>query len=191
MNLGKIATRSSRLLVVAALCAIAACSQPAEKPAIPPVPKPNEPTVGEVSLATPQEIRATIDAEAGKLVVVNFWATWCPPCVREMPELAKFWREFDGKGIRFFSISADYAATKDTVVDPFMKSYEIPFPVRIMSVDDSDDLTKVLGLEWDGALPATFIYGPDGKVAWSEVGGTMTRDSLHKQVQALQPKSAE
>lgn len=172
-----------------AVVALAGCSQPAEKE--PPPISPDKPTVGAVSLASPQEIRAAIDAEKGNVVVMNFWATWCPPCVKEMPELAKFWREFDGKGIRFFSVSADFAATKDGVVIPFMNSYEIPFPVQIMAVDNPDDLTSVLGLEWDGALPATFIYGPDGTVVWSEIGGTMTRDSLYAQVQPLLPASAE
>jgi thiol-disulfide isomerase/thioredoxin len=177
------------LLVVFAAVAIAGCSAPADDPQVDAVPVP--PAIGEITLATPQEIRAVIEAEQGNVVVMNFWATWCPPCVKEMPELAKFWREFDGKGIRFLSVSADFAATKDSVVMPFMNSYEIPFPVRIMSVDNPDDLTTVLGLEWDGALPATFIYGPDGKVAWSEIGGTMTRDSLFEQVKPLLPAATE
>ena len=142
-------------------------------------------TVGEVSLKTPQELRALIDAEKGHVVVLNFWATWCPPCVKEMPEFAKFWRDFDGKGVKFLSVSCDYAETKDKVVTPFMKSYEIPFSVRIMSVDNPDDLTKELQLEWDGALPATFVYGPDGKIAWQTIGGTITRDLLADKIKPL------
>jgi len=189
---GRRNVRPSRVTWVSAFLCIAVfagCSQPAEKEA-PPL-TPDKPTVGEVSLASPQEIRAAIEAEKGNVVVMNFWATWCPPCVKEMPELAKFWREFDGKGIRFFSVSADFAATKDGVVIPFMNSYEIPFPVQIMAVDNPDDLTTVLGLEWDGALPATFIYDRDGKVVWSEIGGTMTRDSLYEQVKPHLPATGE
>jgi thiol-disulfide isomerase/thioredoxin len=141
--------------------------------------------VGEVFLATPQELRAAIDAEKGNVVVMNFWATWCPPCVQEMPEFAKFWHEHEGKGVKFFSVSADYAGSKDEVVAPFMNSYEIPFPVRIMAVDNPDELTKVLELDWDGALPATFIYGPDSKIAWQTIGGTITRELLVDKITPL------
>ncbi len=148
-------------------------------------PSPLPAAVGEVSLATPKEIRALIDAGKGQVVVMNFWATWCPPCVKEMPEFAKFWHEFDGNGVTFLSFTADFAATKDSVVLPFMKSYEIPFPVRIMAVDNPDDLAQELPVEWDGALPATFIFGPEGALVWQTVGGTITRDLLAEKVAPL------
>ncbi len=175
--------RNNALAAALTAVLIAGCGAPANAPeaAAPSAPV----TVGEVTLSTPQEIRGLIEAGKGSIVVVNFWATWCPPCVKEMPEFAKFWREFDGKGVTFLSFTADFAATKDSVVIPFMKSYEIPFPARIMAVDNPDDLAKELPVEWDGALPATFIFAPDGTVAWSTVGGTITRDLLAGKVELL------
>jgi peroxiredoxin len=148
-----------------------------------------------VTLATPKEIRAALDAERGNVVVMNFWATWCPPCVKEMPELAKFWREFDGHGVRFLSISADHHSLKDRTVVPFVKSYEIPFPVRVMYVDDPDGLLEALPLTWedrpwDGALPATFIFDTEGNLAWSTVG-EVNRDLLAEKIQPLLGESPD
>ena len=142
-------------------------------------------TVGEVSLASPKEIRALVEAGKGTVVVMNIWATFCPPCVREMPEFAKFWREFDGKGVTFLSIGADLPAAKDGVVTPWMKSYEIPFPVRIMVADDADTIDKDLVINWDGSLPATFIYAPDGTLAWSGIGQSVTRELLAEKIAPL------
>lgn len=146
-------------------------------------------TPPEIKLATTAEIRQVIAAERGNVVVLNFWATWCPPCVKEMPELAKFWREFDGKGVRFLSVSADHHSLLNSTVVPFVKSYEIPFPVRVMYVENPDQFVSELPLTWedrpwDGALPATFIFDREGNQVWSNVG-EVTRDILAEKVKSL------
>ncbi len=178
----------SCLLLAALVSACGKASAPAEESAQPTsAAKPY--TVPPVKLATPKEIRHIIDAERGNVVVMNFWATWCPPCVKEMPELAKFWREFDGKGVRFMSVSCDHHSLKDSTVVPFVKSYEMPFPVHILYVEDPDQLAADLPVTWEdrpwsGALPATFIFNRDGEQVWSTVG-EVTRDLLAEKVKPL------
>jgi thiol-disulfide isomerase/thioredoxin len=190
LDLGRAAARPSRSLLLVAIAALAGCGQtpPADESATAAAePKPYTPP--NIKLATPAEIHQVIDAERGNVIVINFWATWCPPCIKEMPELTKFWRDFDGKGVRFLSISADHHSTKDSAVVPFMNSYEIPFPVRIMYVDNPDEIAEELPLtwedrQWDGVLPATFIFNRDGKQVWSTVG-EVTRDLLAEKVKPL------
>lgn len=178
--------------LLAATLLLTACSRAPEPP--PPAPPPAF-MMPPVTLASPKELRSVIDAERGHVVVMNFWATWCPPCVKEMPELAKFWREFDGKGLRFISVSADHHSLKDSTVVPFVRSYEIPFPVRVMYVDNPDALLTELPLvwedrPWDGALPATFIFDHDGKLVWSTVG-EVDRDLLAEKVAPLLAAATE
>ena len=170
------------------LVLVAACgSPPVEETAEAPPPAPYTPPV--VKLATPAEIRQVLAAERGNVVVLNFWATWCPPCVKEMPEHAKFWREFDGNGVRFLSVSADHHSLLNSTVITFVKSYEIPFLVRVMYVDNPDQFVDELPLTWedrpwDGALPATFIFDREGNQAWSTVG-EVTRDLIAEKVKPL------
>jgi thiol-disulfide isomerase/thioredoxin len=172
------------------LAALASCTPSAKNPDDA---AQSAPTIGEVSFASPKELRGLLDAAKGNVVVMNFWATWCPPCVKEMPELAKFYRAFDGKGVTFISVNSDLQTTKDSLVVPFVKSYEIPFPVRVIYVEGTDDLLKHLPLEWngkpwDGGLPATFVYAPDGGLAWSTVG-PVTNDLLAEKVRPLLAKA--
>ena len=138
----------------------------------------------EIDLVTVEEIRGLIDAGRGSIVVVNFWATWCPPCVKEMPQLARFYEAFDTKGTIFLSFSADDPSTLEDRVRPFVNSYEIPFPVHVMHVEDPTELGAALKVDWDGGLPATFVFASDGSLARSWVG-EITYEILAEAVGAL------
>lgn len=143
----------------------------------------------EVSLASIKEARELIDAELGSIVVVNLWATWCPPCVREMPQLAKFYTDFKER-VSFLSFSGDLPQALDETVRPFINSYEIPFPVRVLYVTDQDKVQEELKLDWDGSLPSTFVIAPDGTVAERWVG-EVTYDMLSEAVAAVEKAESE
>lgn len=114
------------------------------------------------------------DAE-GKVRVVNIWATWCLPCVAEMPHLVAFYNNMDPESTAFLSISADGPRFIDDSVVPFVTEHSLPFPVYALEFDDPDPLilAGMLGVQetgWDGALPATFVIGRDGTLVkhWFE-----------------------
>lgn len=170
------------------LAAWTGCNKPAVKETAPepsvqtaPQPQPEpEKTTGPAAASKPEVTLVTDDAivqaladAKGKVLVVNVWATFCIPCMEEMPELATFYRERDAEHVAFLSIDTDPVFTLDDVVKPFVQEKAIPFPVHVWNDLPPDQLIAALGVKdtgWDGELPATFVFGPDGslKKHWLE-----------------------
>ncbi|MCU7830752.1 MAG: TlpA family protein disulfide reductase [Candidatus Thiodiazotropha sp. (ex Myrtea sp. 'scaly one' KF741663)] len=100
----------------------------------------------------------------GQVVVVNFWATWCPPCRREMPSLEHLYQQVGDKGVTVLAVNV--GEDEDTVF-PFLGTVEPSPTFPILFDTDSSVLTqwRVRG------LPTTFVVGPNGKLAYQAVGG--------------------
>jgi peroxiredoxin len=92
----------------------------------------------------------------GKIVFINFWATWCGPCKEEMPSMEALYKQFREKGFVLLSISVDYAGLKP--VKEFIEKNHYTFPVLI------DQKCKVLDLYQVNKIPATFIINKKGKM---------------------------
>ncbi len=90
----------------------------------------------------------------GKVVLVNFWATWCPPCRKEMPDLDALYGRFAAKGFVVLGIS-DEEADK---VEPFIREHKVSFPVLLDHGRKVNDLFVVEG------IPKSFVYDRDGKL---------------------------
>lgn len=129
-------------------------------------------------------VRIMLDEARGNVVVANFWATWCPPCVREMPELVKFYNEHHGKGVTFLSLSVDHPATIEDAVEPFVDKHDLPFTVYVVDEQDPAAIAEKTGLEMTGAVPTTWVIDRDGNPvrAWVE---ETTAAELHEAIQPL------
>lgn len=124
-----------------------------------------------------------IAANRGKVVVVNFWATWCAPCRAEMPQLLSFARKYEAKGVKFFPISADEASDSAQAGD-FLSSVKAPAPYFIKHAADDEKFIDAIDPKWSGALPATFVYDKTGKRVKSLIG-EISMPELEKAVSAL------
>jgi thiol-disulfide isomerase/thioredoxin len=100
----------------------------------------------------------------GKVMVVNFWATWCEPCREEMPEFVRAQREFGGRGLQFVGIAVDQ---RDKVVQ-FAKDLGLNYPALIGGYD-AVDLSKELGNQLS-ALPFTIVIDRKGNVVRTQLG---------------------
>jgi peroxiredoxin len=96
----------------------------------------------------------TLKELRGKVVVVNFWATWCPPCRKEMPDLESLYKKYKDEGLVILAISDEDAAK----VKPFIEQQGVKYPVLL------DPGRKVSGLFQIQGLPRTFVYDREGKL---------------------------
>lgn len=98
----------------------------------------------------------------GKVVFINIWATWCPPCVEEMPSMQKLYKELEGKGFEILAVSIDSLGLK--VVAPFVKKYKLTFPALLDPEGSIQDLYRTSG------IPESFIIDKKGIIAKKVIG---------------------
>ncbi len=113
---------------------------------------------------TPSGGRLPLAGFRGQLLLINFWATWCPPCVEELPLIDAFYQENKAKGWQVVGIAADNAkAVKD-----FTAKLPLRFPLALAGMAGVE-LSRSLG-NLAGGLPFTVIFGKDGKVLHRQIG---------------------
>ncbi len=100
----------------------------------------------------------------GKVLVVNFWATWCPPCRQEMPGFVALQRKYGARGLTFIGIALDEGAK----VRAFVTENEVNYPV-LLGEDDAVDLARAIGND-RGGLPFSALLDRNGKIVAAKVG---------------------
>ena len=110
----------------------------------------------------------------GKVVLVNFWATWCPPCRKEMPDLQALYNRFQDRGLIILAISDE----EQDKVKPFIAEYKITYPVLLDPGRKVNDLFQVEG------IPKSFVYDRDGKMVAQSIDMRTQRQFLQMLGQA-------
>lgn len=110
-----------------------------------------------------------VAAQAGKVHLVNFWATWCEPCRTEMPALVKLESKFKAKGFVLSTISADEIEDEPSA-RAFLKKAGINGKTYLKQVKNDDKFITSLEAKWSGALPALFLYNKAGQKVKSWIG---------------------
>lgn len=103
-----------------------------------------------------------VAAAKGKVVLVNFWATYCVPCRKEMPQLVALEAKLRARGFQFVTISAD-EPEQQAAAGMFLGKNKVPAPAYIRKAKDDDKFTTVVDPKWNGALPASFLYDRQGR----------------------------
>jgi thiol-disulfide isomerase/thioredoxin len=114
----------------------------------------------------PEDYQSRIVAgRKGRVLLVNFWATWCEPCREEMPDLVAAAKKFPSKDLAVVLVSLDSQKTGPTQVPKFLKEQKVPFVSWLAKTRDPQDFIDTVDRTWDGSLPYTLVYGRDGKIA--------------------------
>jgi thiol-disulfide isomerase/thioredoxin len=115
-------------------------------------------------LQTAAGTHESLAAFKGKPVVVNFWASWCGPCVKEMPTLAALHREYEKKGITFIGLGVD----SEKNVNAFLQKVPVDYPIYIAGFGGAD-LARSFGNN-AGALPFTVVIDSKGVIRSTKLG---------------------
>ena len=127
--------------------------------------------------------RASLTDHRDKLVVLNFWATWCQPCTVEMPSLEALWLRYRDRGLIVVGVSVDRGAPR-ALLEPYVRTLKLTFPILLDPDSKTSDRWRVT------ALPATFLVRPGGEVAGMAMGArAWNSDEMRALVERLLPHS--
>tara|TARA_R110000822_G_scaffold303413_2_gene428058 strand:+ start:204 stop:725 length:522 start_codon:yes stop_codon:yes gene_type:complete len=107
---------------------------------------------------TYKELKVLLDQKDNKTYVVNFWATWCAPCVKELPAFEKLNKEYAAKGVSVLLVSLDFSKQVKRRLIPFIAKKKLQSKVVLLDNGKDDSWIKAIDSAWTGAIPATLIF---------------------------------
>jgi peroxiredoxin len=135
------------------------------------------------NLATPKGEKVTLSNLRGKAVLINIWATWCPPCRAEMPAMESFYQQYKASGLIVLGINATNQDNQLDIV-PFVNQYGLSFPILLDEVGE-------LGQKYElRSLPSSYFIDRNGTIAAVVIGGPMSDALLRTNIEAILKSSA-
>ena len=110
----------------------------------------------QIKLITVSQLENRIKQGKDTTYVVNFWATWCKPCVKELPEFERFKLSVKGKPVKVILISADMKSKLESGVQPFVKAHHLTGEIYLLD-EAPNSYNEKISTDWSGALPGTLI----------------------------------
>ena len=125
------------------------------------------------SLVTVDEagFQKLVQSHKGKVVLYDFWATYCVPCRAETPKLVRLEAKLRAQGFELVTISAD-EPEQAADAEKLLKQFGVPGPVYRKQAENDDRFINSIDVKWSGALPALFLYDKTGKKVRSFIGET-------------------
>jgi len=150
-----------RLLLIITFVGTVGMATAEPKPALL-TPLPGAPLARNFDLPDMDGKRHKLSDYRGRVVIVNFWATWCPPCRKELPSMNRAWSRLQKEGVMMLAVNV---GESEDVIFPFMADYPIDFPVLLDQDGEIIQRWPVRG------LPTTFVVDPDGRLVYQALGG--------------------
>lgn len=112
----------------------------------------------DVKVLTFNQLSPLLNKESDTTWVVNFWATWCLPCVKELPHFQKLHDDYSSKKLKVLLVSLDFEKHLETRLLPFIQKNNITPEVILLNAPDANAWIDKVDTSWSGALPATLIF---------------------------------
>lgn len=121
-----------------------------------------------VGLYSYEAFKSYLEAENDTIYVVNFWATWCKPCVEELPSFEQLYQNYKDKKVRLILVSLDFEKKIESKLIPFMNENKLKGEVLVLKQKGMNDWIDKIDPSWSGALPATIIYNKDKRAFFEQ-----------------------
>jgi len=109
-------------------------------------------------------------ANKGKVILFNFWATWCKPCVEEFPDLVKLNEKYKDSTFKIVFVSLDFGKALGEKTKAFLKKHDVDYTSYFNNFAKDEDLINYMDKNWEGSIPATFIFDKAGVLKKSFIG---------------------
>ena len=126
-------------------------------------------------------IEPFLNREDSKTYVVNFWATWCGPCVKELPHFEKIQKNYKDD-VEVILISLDFPHQYKTKLQPFIQKHQLTSKVIVLDDPDMNAWIPKIDSDWDGAIPVTLIYNASKRVFYNR---TFTYKELESELKTF------
>ena len=122
-----------------------------------------------------------LELEDSKTYVVNFWATWCAPCVKELPHFEALQAKYEDS-VEVILVSLDFPHQYETKLKPFIKKHNLKSKIVVLDDPDMNSWIPKVNPKWDGAIPATLIYNTSKRSFYSR---TFTYQELEAELKTF------
>jgi thiol-disulfide isomerase/thioredoxin len=124
-----------------------------------------------------------LSAKSDTVYVINFWATWCGPCRRELPDMEKIHRDYSGKKVKVLLVSLDFP-NQQKGLQQFLSTNHITAPVILLNEPDANSWIDIVDPSWTGALPATLIFKGKDRLFFEK---ELTYQDVNNSIVSLKP----
>ena len=129
-----------------------------------------------------EELKPWLNKTDDKIYVVNFWATWCAPCVKELPYFEIINKDYKDKNVEVILVSLDFPNMKESRLIPYVKNENIQS--KVLHLDDVNEQFWISDIDknWSGAIPATLIYNKDNRKFYEQ---SFTQEELETEIRTF------
>ncbi|MEZ4267971.1 MAG: TlpA disulfide reductase family protein [Myxococcota bacterium] len=146
-----------------------AAAPTADEPAAAPAPKPDvesarppAPRVAELPAFDRDGLIAHIKQKGARATVVTVWATWCVPCIEEMPMLARYYDAHRADGLEILGLSLDDRTTAGDKIQRVLDRVRVSYPMAVIATGQAEAFISATSPQWDGMLPAAILFDAEG-----------------------------
>lgn len=138
-----------------------------------------EKPIDQVEIIDYAGLELLLNKKDDKTYIVNFWATWCKPCVEELPSFEKIYKKYKSENVELILVSLDFTKQIDKRVIPFIQKNNLKGKVVVMGDPDQNTWIPKVNENWSGAIPATVIYNKNNRTFYEQ---SFTYEELETEV---------